>query len=138
MSSMIVPLLIIMMVVPTKPSDLTILDTPDGGTHPASCALTCSGIGRWDATGDYRWRDSGAYPGKGYKYVGISGCNFVSPPVVIATTRSASLSAMDCPSVIANGIAKTLFYLYTIEDSTAADMKSKKCDVHWSAFGYNC
>ena len=133
MSSMIVPLLIIMMVVPTKPSDLIILDTPDGGTHPAPCALTCSGIGRWDVTG---WGDSGRYPGKANFFVNISGCNFVTPPAVTATTRSRDSG--DCPSVTVNSIANNYFYLYAVEHSSAAELNSKKCDIHWSAFGYNC
>ena len=131
MFSMIVPLLIIMMVVPTKPSELIILDTPDGGTHPAPCALTCSGIGRWNETGY-----SGTHPGKVYLRVGTPGCNFESRPVVKATTRS--VVSGDCPSVTVNSIASNYFYLYAVEHSTAAKLNSKKCDVHWSAFGYNC
>ena len=133
---MIVPLLIIMMVVPTKPSELIILDTPDGGTHPAPCAITCSSIGRWYETGDYKWRDAPYYPGKAYKKVYMSGCNFVSRPVVTATTCSDN--AGDCPSVTVFWIHSNFFYLFSLEDSTAAEMKSKQCDKHWIAVGYNC
>ena len=135
-SMLMLPLLLTMMVAPTLQSPLKILDTPDGGTHPAPCAQTCSGIGRWDAAGDSMWWDSGSYPGKAYKKVDISDCNFVSEPVAIATTSSSWTA--DCPSVTTNSITSNYFYLYTVEYSTAAELKSKMCDIHWSAFGYNC
>ena len=137
-SSMIAPLLIIMMVVPIKPSELTILDTPNGGTGPAPCAITCSGIGRWDATGDYSWKGSYSYrhPFKATKNVDMSGCNFVSPPVVTVTIRS-PVSGM-CPSVTVIEIYGNVFSLYSVEGTTAAHMTSKKCDIHWIAAGYNC
>ena len=135
-SMIILPLLLTMMVAPTLQSPLTILDTPDGGTHPAPCALTCSGIGRWDATRKNRWMDSTARPGKSYKRVYISGCNFVSDPVLTLTTISPQPGV--CPSVTVSGIYSDYFSVFTVEDSTAAEMKSKKCNIHWIAVGYNC
>ena len=130
--------LLTMMVAPTLQSQLKILDTPSGSAGPASCALTCSGIGRWYETGNFNslWTDSSDYPGKAYKKVAISGCNFRSYPVVTTTTRS--FLRGDCPSVTVKMISRDNFMVYTVEDSTVAEMKSKQCDIHWSAFGYNC
>ena len=128
---LILPLLLTMMVAPTLQSPLKILDTPGGGTRPDPCALTCSGIGRWNETGY-----SGTHPGKVYLRVGTPGCNFVSRPVVKATTRS--VVSGDCPSVTFYTVTSNGLYFYTVKDATAAEMTSKKCDIHWIAVGYKC
>merc|ERR1719232_1230502 len=125
-SMLILPLLLTMMVAPTLQSPLTILDTADNfRSHPASCAQTCSGVGRWDETENFNslWTDATHHPGKALKEVGISGCNFESRPVVTATTRSYWRG--DCPSVTVRIIAPVFFSLYTVENATAAEMKSK-------------
>ena len=127
-------LLISMMVAPALQNELKILDTPDGDARPAPCALTCSGIARWDETGDYGWHRSGSYQGKVLRRVSMSGCNFVSTPVVTASTRGVRL----CPSITQLAGDSGWFDEYTVEDSTADMMKKNRCNIHWSAFGYNC
>ena len=134
---MISLLMIAMMVAPALSSELKILDDPGGSTRPAPCALTCSGISRWDEadkTGKYEWKYSGEYEGKVYKIVEMSDCKFVSPPVITATTGGKEL----CPSISLRHIWESQFYVYSVEDTTHDRMKTNKCYVHWSAFGYNC
>ena len=139
---LMLPLLLTMMVAPTFQSPLKILDTPDGGTRPDPCALICFGIGRWNETGYYQWVDSASlrnFPwrqGKAIKIIDISGCNFESRPVIKATIRS--VEPGDCPSVAYHWISNYFPFFFTIEDITGAEMKSKKCDIYWSAYGYDC
>ena len=136
---MMIILLIAMFVAPALPSELKILDTPNGGTHPTPCTITCSGIGRWNESGDDKWGDSTWYPRKAYKIVDMSGCNFVSAPVVTSSTQFQGFKKSHlCPSITQLAVSKSLFYVYTVEDATALEMRIKECDIYWVATDYNC
>ena len=43
--------IVAMMVAPTLQSQLKILETPEGLTHPDTCTLACAGVGRWSVPG---------------------------------------------------------------------------------------
>ena len=129
-------LLIAMMVAPTLHVELKILDTPDGGTGPAPCALICSGVGKYDGTGLYKWGSFHLTPTKAYKNVDMSGCDFVAPPVVTATVKSKWWSL--CPSISGGYTNGSWFQVHTVEDATPDEMRRKKCSIHWIATGYNC
>ena len=128
-------LLFAMVLVPALQSELKILDTPDGGIRPAPCAVTCSGVGRWDETEWYwKWMWDGS---KVFKNINISGCKFVSPPTVVtATTRGGS----DCLPVTVSYVSETQFDVYSVGDTTETvqKMEGGKCSVNWIATGYNC
>ena len=132
-------LLFAMVLVPALQSELKILDTPDGGIRPAPCAVTCSGVGRWDETGWMsRWLDSGSNSGKVYKKINLQDCNFISAPVVTVTAASGGNREVVCPSLTVWHANKSQFFVYSVEDTTASKMKNDQCNVYWSAFGYNC
>ena len=126
------------MVDPTLQTELKILDTPDNNTHPLPCALICSGIDKHDETGDHEWRNNRWpwSPDKAYKTVNMTGCGFVSPPVVTATIKSQWWSL--CPSIAEDYVMSLGFFVHTEENATAEEMRKKKCDIHWIATGYNC
>ena len=133
-------LLVAMLAAPTLQSELKILDTPYDGTGPEPCAVTCSGIARWDTPGDYGWKDArGSYnPGKAYMMVRTRGCNFVSSPLITVTTKSWWDGL--CPAVtqITQPAWSSLFYVMTVENTAAEVMKKRKCDIVWIATGYIC
>ena len=120
---------------PTLASNLKILGTPDGGTHPEPCALTCSGVASYQNE-DHQWHSYGF--GKAFKRIDHSGCGFVSTPVVTATL-SGDLNS-GCPSIFIERkyVTKWTFDVQTVEIKSADDMIASQCDVYWSAFGYDC
>ena len=130
-------LLFAMVLVPALQSELKILDTPDGGIRPAPCAVTCSGVGRWnDENNNYKWQNSRINPGKVFKFINIGNCNFVSAPVV--TTTSVSMKMAGCPAVSVWYLTESYVTVYSVQDTSAKQMRSDECDIHWSAFGFNC
>ena len=134
---MLTPLIVTLVLVPAVQGELKILDTPDGKTGPAPCALTCSGVGRWNDTDPYCWLNSGYHPAKVYRHVDIRGCNFVSAPVVTTTTGSISFTGL-CPSVTVTFVNSKQFNVYSVEDVRASKMLRDECSVYWTATGYNC
>ena len=116
----------------SQQSQLKVLNTPDGPGGPAPCALTCSGFARWsDQT---KWTKSDGFPGKSFKIVKMTGCDFVGAPVVTASVVGGGV----CPSVSAASVTPYRFYVYTVQDTDPSVMEHEMCSVHWSAFGYNC
>ena len=71
----------------TEQSELKIISTPDGTTHPERCALTCAGVSVLNpqhiSTGP-GWWNSTLYPGRAGTDIGYSDCDFVSTPVATA------------------------------------------------------
>ena len=116
--------------------ELKITSTPDGESHPAPCAITCAGVSRYTDTAGYNWRSySGSRGGSGraWKQLNIKECGFVTRPVIIATISG--FYQGDCPSIfVENGYNS----VQTVEKATPTQMVDNLCDVHWSAFGYNC
>ena len=63
-------LLTVMLINPNLASELKILSSPNGGTCPEPCALTYSGVARYNLTGNHAWH--GYYFGKSYKLISYS------------------------------------------------------------------
>ena len=128
-------LILTVALVPALLGDIKILDTAEGENGPANCARSCSGVGRWDGA-VWQWKDAGDFPGKVYKVLYIADCNFVSTPVITVTTRGRKYGG--CPSLFVYFPIKSSFYVYSVENTTATQVKTSECDVHWIATGYTC
>jgi hypothetical protein len=129
-------LLLLSLLTLSSQSDLRIINTPSGATEPPPFPLTCVGIGTWNTTGYHAWKDSGVFPGKAYMIVDITQCMFVSLPVITTTVMTVDGGSV-CPPVTNRKLYTSAFGVYTTSDTSAAEMRSNECDVHWSAFGYN-
>ena len=128
-------LLTLLLAVPSLQSELKILNSPDGKPHPASCALTCTGISKHDEGGQSAWNGLGN--GLSYKNMDITGCGFVATPVVTTTVSGYS----SCPAVKVWGGHKSdraELYVVTGEEADPDLLNSNKCDVYWTANGYTC
>ena len=129
--------MMVLMVSCTLQGNLKILDTPDGETHPEPCVLVCSGISRHDD--DYSWSNPGFGLKTAYKAVDMSKCNFVSEPVVVATTRDVfDTNKYACPSFITENDGKDRFYVISKQNITPYNANKWQCDIHWVATGYSC
>ena len=118
----------------TLQTNIKILDTPDGEKHPEPCALICSGISRHDDNGWYYMTND-----KVYKEVDMSGCNFVSQPVVTVTTRDVyDTNDYVCPAFITEDQSKGSFYVLSVQEISTKEVVIRRCDMHWIATGFNC
>ena len=115
-------------------SDTKILDTPDRNMGPEPCIRTCTGIDRV-VTG---WYNSGVHLGKVYKDIDMTGCDFVSSPVVIALSGGNSNPYRVCPSFTIRNIDNNKFKLYSVSDFTSDEMRKNECKVFWTATGFAC
>ena len=119
------------LLVVTLQLDLKIVSSPDKIPHPAPCALICSGE---DSALD--WIDSTWLPGKVQKYIDMSDCGFVSPPVVSVSSRG--IYGV-CPLFMEmTTLSMDDFVVFSVEDWYAEDAIRNQCFVHWIATGYNC
>ena len=123
-------LLTLMIAVPSLQSELKILSTPDGSTHPPPCTLTCTGISRYNETGEYGWYQ---WKNHALKRVTIKECGFVTEPIV-----TVSMKAWFCPPIIIDSIHNESVYVQTGIEATTSHIESKQCDVYWTANGYIC
>ena len=114
---------------------LKFLDSPDGEIGPEPCALTCSGVSRYNETGGGGWLRS--WTGKAFKKVDIKGCGFVTRPIVIAITNGPEVEK-HCPSLRMQMVHYEWFGALTVEDTNEIEMRENKCDVYWTANGFNC
>ena len=128
-------LMMILIVSYTLSSELKILNLPEDNPGPASCALTCSGVSRYNETGTYRWQIYERSERKAYKPADTTGCGFVSVPVVTAVVRGATPY---CPPIRLWYVHKTNLGVITVEDATVEKMGFYQCDVYWIATGYTC
>ena len=116
----------------TLQSHLKIISTPDGTGGPAPCALTCSGVARHNETWQH-WNT-----GHVYRRVDMSGCQFVSEPVVMVTVRG----YLECPGAVKVWNCQRkwnhVVYLLTDDATTPEVMSKRKCDVYWTATGFQC
>ena len=110
--------------------DIKILNTLDGKLGSEPCTRICSGVDK-DYTG---WRAS-FNRGKVWKTVEITGCDFISTPIVTAVSGSHNKV---CPSFTVPVVVSNNFKLYTVEDYTADKMAADKCKVFWTAVGFVC
>ena len=135
---MIILLITAVLTVPTLQSQLKILNTP-GGTGPAPCALTCAGVANWNVQGSWGWKDSTEFPGMVWRMIPISGCGFVSPPVITATATSVGPKGGLCPALTKRGfVSGSQFAVYAVSKATEKQMRSDQCSIHWIATGFNC
>ena len=115
-------------------ADIKILDTPDGKMGPESCFRVCSGVDKHYIG----WSDSVNNPGKVYKYIDMSNCDFVSRPVVTAVSGSGVGGSNLCPSLTVPHVRSNYFHLYSVSDSTKDKMSQYQCRVYWTATGFTC
>lgn len=117
-------------------ADLKILSLPWYNNGPEPCARTCSGVSKYDDA-DEPWQSqvSGiSNTGRPVKIVDISGCNFVSNPVVTTTVYGLP----DCPNVKVTSVRIDKFYAMSVEKTTTGYLKSNYCWVSWTANGFTC
>ena len=115
-------------------ADIKILNTPDGRIGPEPCVRVCSGVDK-NYSG---WYDSDPNPGKVYKGINMSGCDFVSEPVVTAVSGNGFNTFNLCPSFTVTYVHRDLFYLYSLSDFTKEKMNQHQCRVYWTATGFTC
>ena len=121
---------------------LKILSTPDGVSGPEPCALTCSGVSLHSETGHYKgWKWAHR---KGFKHItDLEECGFKAAPVVTVTlagptNESGVRGVKKCPSAYVWSADKAYFNVFTVEETTLQDLNENKCDVYWTATGFNC
>ena len=114
-------------------ADTKIVSTPDGNMGPEPCVRTCSGVDN-----DYgRWRNSGEDP-RVTKFISMSGCDFVSKPVVTAVSAGEFGSDRTCPSFSLRHVQESFFWLYSVQHLTEEQMREMQCSVYWTATGFIC
>ena len=114
-------------------ADTKIVSTPDGTMGPDPCVRTCTGVDN-----DYGgWHDSGWHPGV-WKYIYMSGCDFVSKPVVTVTSAGDVGHDRTCPTFSVTYVSSDFFNLYSVQDFTKDKMREKQCSVFWTATGFIC
>ena len=68
----------------------------------------------------------------------MSGCQFVSEPVVMVTVRG----YLECPGSVKVWNCRRkwehVIYLLTDKPTTPELMSKRKCDVYWTATGFQC
>ena len=115
-------------------ADIKILDTPDGKIGPEPCVRVCSGVDK-NYSG---WYDSDSNPGKVYMPINMTGCDFVSQPIVTAVSGSGVGLSNLCPSLTVTLVRSHFFYLFSVSDFTKNKMKLHQCRVYWTATGFTC
>ena len=65
-------------------------------------------------------------------------CGFASALVVTATLNGPSSGDRRCSSIYITYTDRTLFMVMTTEDISPSQMMDNKCDVCWTANGYDC
>ena len=126
----LLPMFISVLLASTQ-ADIKIVSTPDGKMGSEPCVRTCSGVDK-DYSG---WYNAGSYyPGKVHKYIDMSGCDFVSQPVVTAVSGNGYL----CPSFIVTYVRSDYFTLFSVSDFTKDKMWQHQCRVYWTATGFTC
>jgi len=130
---------IAVIVPPTLQGSVQVVNLPENAVGPEPCTHVCSGVQKWNV-GVFYWVDSSYYPGKVYRSVDISACGFVTPPVITVTTSRAGGAGYlgICPGLTVHDVSSTDFDVYSINDATSSDMKRIRCDINWTASGFNC
>ena len=129
-------LLTLMLAVPSLQSELKILSTPDGDTRPPPCALTCTGVKKYIDTDGYDWR---SWSVQAFKHINMEDCGFVSTPVVTVTVKGPYDGVeRSCPPIYVQYVGYKTLTVFTVGGVTASLMNNNKCDVYWTANGYNC
>ena len=117
-------------------ADIKMVSTPDGKMGPEHCLRVCSGVDK----NYYGWINSQDNRGKVLKWIDMSGCDFVSEPVVTVGSSSGDRSTMTnlCPSfTVTDGRIKE-FLLNSVSDFDRYKMANRQCRVFWTATGFTC
>ena len=113
--------------------DIKIVNTLSGRLGHEPCARICSGVDQ-----DYkRWGDSTASPGKTYKNIYMTDCDFISAPVITVTSLGVSDYYL-CPTFTIAYVYNNRFRLYSVPDFTADKMRRYLCVIYWTAVGFVC
>ena len=118
-----------------------ILNLPyDAEKGPEPCALTCSGVTKHSEVIDNKlvsWMGSAL---QAYRWIDVSDCGFVTAPVLTVTTSGPSVgSAMyRCPAVYIGHVDNEKFIVFTVGDASPSRLIANRCDVYWTANGFNC
>ena len=131
--TLLVPILVLFLLASSQ-ADIKILDTPDGKMGPEPCVRVCSGVDK-DYSG---WIDSDLNPGKVHKYIDMSGCDFVSQPVVTAVSGNGVRYGGTCPTFHVSTVRRYGFALYSLSDFTKDIARRSRCKVFWTATGFAC
>ena len=115
-------------------ADLKILKTPDGRDGPQSCVRVCSGVDTMYG----EWNDSINNPGKVWKHISVSDCDFKSKPVVTAVSGGGVEDTKLCPSFTVPYVQNSFFKLYSVSGINAELMLQNQCRVYWTATGFTC
>ena len=129
----LLPIFIPVLLASTQAGLIKILDTPDGTMGSEPCVTVCSGVDK-DYSG---WFNSGSNPGKVWKKIFMSGCHFLSPPVVTAVSGGNAGDEL-CPSVTVNYLNADRFTIYSVSDHTHDQMRLHMCRIYWTATGFTC
>ena len=122
-------LFLVSLISQTHQVQMKISSMPNSGDFPEPCALVCVGVGFYTT-----WEDSSWAPGKSLIRISMENCGFVSQPVITTTVAGPG----KCPSLFVDKYGQNNFVGYTVGSMSAAYAIDQKCEVHWSAFGYNC
>ena len=115
-------------------ADIKILNTPAGKVGSEPCARICSGVDQ-----EYtQWVLTANHPTKVHKYINISDCNFVYPPVITAVSGGSADNFRLCPSFTIPAVNNDGFKLYSVVDSSHDRMRVDQCNVYWTASGFVC
>ena len=68
----------------------------------------------------------------------MSGCDFVSEPVVTAVSGSGVDNYHLCPSLTVAYVDSDCFMLYSVSDYTSSNIRNNQCRVYWTATGFTC
>ena len=132
--ALLLPIFIPVLLASTAAGWIKILDTPDGKMSPEPCVTVCSGVDK----NYFEWWNSESNPGKVWKKISMSGCDFVSQPVVTAVAGSGSGKELLCPSVTVNNLNPDRFTIYSVSDYTYEKMRRHECRIYWTATGFTC
>ena len=132
-------LLTLLLAVPSL-SEQKILSLPKGEPGPQPCTLTCSGVAKYEMSSEvgYHYRYWMSNYEQSYRYVDMGDCGFASAPVVTATLNGPGAGDRRCPPIYITYTDRTLFMVMTTEDISPSRMMDNKCDVYWTANGYDC
>ena len=129
------PIFVLVLLVVSAQSEIKIVSIPDGEMGAAPCATTCAGVDK-DYSG---WMESNFNTGKVLKWIDMSGCDFVSSPVVTVSSECGiSAHHIWCPSFTVAFVFNERFLLYSLSDSTKDEMSRYQCRVYWTATGFTC
>jgi len=116
----------------TLQNRLKIISTPEPRSDNYACSITC--VGSTHFSSDYEEYDNGAGKQYFYKRIDISGCGFLSVPVVMVTLDG------QVTRVAVSNVERDGFDAILVRIDADWTWLSDDWDVtiNWSAYGYTC